>query len=190
MGFYLTWWSVLFNVADFYFSFILIFPPNRSFWMSHEQMFYFLALWLFITSNMLSFILLPVLTRMCLYSCAPWPSPLCRVLSISSSPATGWWSADVWRREPNALECVWEMTWKGGCLDGACVCLCLVHQCVHPGPVTLLVLLNPDLQTTGACWRSVTWSSSLTAVQLWTPLADEDLKSFSTGRGMDTTRLI
>lgn len=54
-----------------------------------------------------------VSTRMCLYLCAPWPSPPCPALCTSSSPATGWWFADAWRQEPNALACVWLTTSKG-----------------------------------------------------------------------------
>lgn len=54
-----------------------------------------------------------VSTRKCLYLCAPWPSPPCPALCTSSSPATGWWFADAWRREPNASACVWPTTSKG-----------------------------------------------------------------------------
>lgn len=60
-----------------------------------------------------------VSTRACLYSCAPWPSPPCRVPCTSSSPATDWWFAAAWRREPTASACVWETTSKGQCVEGA-----------------------------------------------------------------------
>lgn len=52
-------------------------------------------------------------TRTCLSSCAPWPSPLCRARSTSSSRATDSWFAGAWKLAPTASGCVWEIIAKG-----------------------------------------------------------------------------
>lgn len=103
-----------------------------------------------------------VLTRTCLYLCAPWPSPLCRVLSISSSPATDSWFADAQRQEPTASACVWQTTSKGqsyGCYLRALGYVFNLSVSMHVSWEFLNIyalLLCPflGLQTMGACWRS------------------------------------